>query len=54
MEIIMNPAMLGPYEVKLAALDKTIAYPIAADLYLGHARLLLGLIPLPLTTLVDG
>ncbi len=54
MEIIMNPAILGPHEFKLAALDKTIAYPIEADLYPGDPRLLLGLILLSLTALIDG
>ena len=54
MEIISNPAILGPHDFKLAALDKTIAYPMEADLYLGDPRLLLGLILLALTALIDG
>ena len=54
MEIISNPAILGPHHFKLAALDKTIAYPIEPSLYLGDPRLLLGLILLALTALVDG
>lgn len=54
MEIISNPDILGPHDFKLAALDKTIAYPIETDLYLGDPRLLLGLILLALTALVDG
>jgi hypothetical protein len=53
MEIISNPDILGPHHFKLAALDKTIAYPIETDLYLGDPRLLLGLILLALTALID-
>ena len=53
MEIISNPDILGPHDLKLAALDKTIAYPIETDLYLGDPRLLLGLILLALTALAD-
>jgi hypothetical protein len=54
MEIISNPDILGPHDFKLAALDKTIAYPMETDLYLGDPRLLLGLILLALTALIDG
>jgi|TARA_B110000503_G_scaffold36706_1_gene60018 hypothetical protein len=54
MEIISNPEILGPHDFKLAALDKTIAYPIETDLYLGDPRLLLGLMLLALTALLDG
>jgi hypothetical protein len=53
MEIISNPDILGPHDFKLAALDKTIAYPMEADLYLGDPRLLLGLILLAITALID-
>lgn len=53
MEIIANPATRGRHEFKLAALDKTIAYPIETNLYLGDLRLLLGLILLAVTALVD-
>jgi hypothetical protein len=53
MEIIGNPDILGPHEFKLAALDKTIAYPMETSLYLGDPRLLLGLILLALTALLD-
>ena len=53
MQIISNPEILGPHDFKLAALDKTIAYPMETDLYLGDPRLLLGLILLALTALVD-
>jgi hypothetical protein len=54
MEIISDPEILGPHHFKLAALDKTIAYPIEPSLYLGDPRLLLGLILLALTALIDG
>lgn len=53
MEIIGNPAIRGPHEFKLAALEKTIAYPIETSLYLGDPRLLLGLILLAGTALID-
>jgi hypothetical protein len=53
MEIISNPEILGPHHFKLAALDKTIAYPMETSLYLGDPRLLLGLILLALTALID-
>ncbi len=53
MEIISNPAILGPHDFKLAALDKTIAYPMETDLYLSDPRLLLGLILLTLTAVID-
>jgi hypothetical protein len=53
MEILTNPDMQGRHEFKLAALDKTIAYPIETSLYLGDARLLLGLFLLALTALLD-
>jgi len=54
MEIISNPEILGPHEFKLAAMDKTIAYPMETELYLGDPRMLLGLILLALTALIDG
>jgi len=53
MEIISNPEILGPHDFKLAALEKTIAYPMETDLYLGDARLLLGLILLAVTAMLD-
>ena len=53
MEIISNPDILGPHDFKLAALDKTIAYPIETSINLGDPRLLLGLILLALTALTD-
>ena len=45
--------MHGRHEFKIAALDKTLAYPIETRLYLGDMRLLLGLILLSVTALLD-
>ena len=53
LEIVTNPAFAGKHHFKTAALDKTIAYPIETDLYLGDPRLLLGLILLAVTALID-
>ncbi|MEP5765095.1 MAG: hypothetical protein ABJ308_10890 [Halieaceae bacterium] len=53
LEIVTNPAFSGKHHFKTAALDKTIAYPIETDLYLGDPRLLLGLILLAVTALID-
>ena len=53
MEIVSNPAFRGKHHFKMAALDKTIAFPIETTLYLGDPRLLLGLLLLALTALLD-
>jgi len=53
MEIITHPDMQGRHEFKIAALDKTIAYPIEMQLYLSDPRLLLALIFLIVTLLLD-
>jgi hypothetical protein len=53
MEIIANPATNDRHQFKLAALEKTIAYPIETSLYLGDPRLLAGLLLLVLTALLD-
>ena len=53
MEIITHPDMQGRHEFKIAALDKTIAYPIEMQLYLSDPRLLLALILLIVTLLID-
>jgi len=53
LEIVTNPAFKGKHHFKTAALDKTIAYPMETDLYLGDPRLLLGLILLAMTALID-
>lgn len=44
MEIAATPAFNGPHQFKIAAIEKTFAYPIEAQLQLGDPRLLLGLI----------
>lgn len=53
LEIVTNPAFNAKHHFKTAALDKTIAYPIETNLYIGDPRLLLGLILLALAALVD-
>ena len=53
MEIVSHPAIAGRHEFKLAALDKTIAYPIETQIYFGDPRLLLGLLLLAVTALLD-
>tara|TARA_B100000959_G_scaffold12825_1_gene12639 strand:+ start:326 stop:499 length:174 start_codon:yes stop_codon:yes gene_type:complete len=45
--------MVDRHEFKIAALDKTIAYPIEMQLYLSDPRLLLGLILLIVTLMLD-
>ncbi len=44
LEIASNPAFHGPHEYKIAAMEKTIAYPVEPMLNLGEPRLLLGLL----------
>ena len=53
LEIVTNPTFRGKHHFKTAALEKTVAYPIEPDLYLGDPRLLLGLILLAITAMVD-
>ena len=53
LEIVTNPAFSGKHHFKTAALDKTIAYPIETDLYLGDPRLLIALFLLAVTALID-
>lgn len=53
MEILANPDLQDSHRYKLAALNKTIAYPIETQLYLGDMRVLLGLVLLSLTALFD-
>jgi len=53
LEVISNPETLGRHEFKVAALEKTIAYPIETVIYLGDPRLLLGLTLLSLVALTD-
>ena len=53
MDIVTIPETSGRHEFKVAALDKTIAYPVETQLHLGDARLLLGLILLSTAALAD-
>ena len=53
MEVVSNPETRSRHEFKVAALDKTIAYPIETRLYLGDPRLLLGLLLLAGASLAD-
>lgn len=53
LEIVTIPETMRRHEFKIAALGKTIAYPIEPDLYLGDLRLLLGLGLLAAAALLD-
>lgn len=53
LEIMSNPAFGGKHEYKMAALDKTIAYPVEAQLYLSDPRLLLALVLIAFVALAD-
>ena len=44
MEVVTHPNMLSKHDFKVAALEKTIAYPVETTLYLSDLRLLLALI----------
>lgn len=46
MEIASNPAFQGPHEFKIAAMKKTVAFPIDPWFQLGDPRLVLGLLGL--------
>jgi len=52
-EIALNPAFSGPHEFKIAALDKTIAFPVESVLYLSDLRFLLLLILLAIVAVSD-
>ena len=53
LEIVTIPETMDRHEFKIAALDKTIAYPIETQLNLGDPRLLLGLLLLAGAALGD-
>ncbi|MFT4615070.1 MAG: hypothetical protein ACI9NT_002222 [Bacteroidia bacterium] len=53
MDIIANADQKDSHRYKVAALDKTIAFPIETQFNLGDPRVLLGLIFLALAALVD-
>ena len=44
MEVVTHPNMLSKHDFKVAALEKTIAYPVETVLYLSDPRFLLALI----------
>jgi hypothetical protein len=44
LEIVTHPDMNSKHKYKIAALEKTIAFPVETQFYLGDLRLLLGLI----------
>ena len=53
MDIASNPIFAGKHEFKLAALDKTIAFPVENQLYLSDPRLLLLLILFAIVAAAD-
>lgn len=53
MEIVANAEQKDSHRFKVAALDKTIAFPIEPQLYLADLRLILGLLLLAVTALLD-
>ena len=53
MHIIAHPDTGYFHRFKIAALEKTIAFPIEPGLYMGDLRIILGLILLCLTLLID-
>ncbi len=53
MAISTNPAFAERHDYKMGALEKTIAYPVEADLYLSDPRFLLALILFSLVSFID-
>ncbi len=53
LEILLDPATGERHQYKLAALDKTVAFPVVPQLSLGDLRLVLGLVFLAATALID-
>lgn len=53
MQIALDPVFAGKHEFKIAALEKTIAVPMAPALHLSDLRLLLLLVVLALSGLAD-
>lgn len=53
LEIATDPAFAERHEYKVAALARTVAFPVEADLYLSDPRALLGLVMLLLAALAD-
>ncbi len=53
MDVVTSLGSPGPHEYKMAAVEKTIAYPIEPFLYLADLRLLLGLVLFALAAMLD-
>lgn len=53
LEIATHPAFAERHEYKVAALARTVAFPVEADLYLSDPRLLLAVVVLLLSMLVE-
>jgi hypothetical protein len=53
MDIATNPAFQGPHEFKIAAMAKTIAFPVDPWMQAGDPRLILALVLLILALLAD-
>ena len=53
MEIVTIPATRGRHAFKVAALDKTIAFPIETEIHLGDPRLILALSLFSFSALID-
>ena len=54
LEVATNPAFSGPHEFKVAAMNKTLAFPVDPWFHLGDPRLVLGLLALVVGLLVHG
>lgn len=52
-EIATNPVFAERHKFKLAALDKTVAFPVENQLYLSDLRFLLALLLFSLCSLID-
>ena len=53
LDIFTNPSFAGRHEFKIAALSKTIAYPVEGNVYFSDLRFLLALILIALVALLD-
>jgi hypothetical protein len=53
LDIAVNPAFSGRHEFKVAALEKTIAFPVETQIYLSDARLLLFITLLAIVAVAD-
>ncbi|WP_372749926.1 hypothetical protein [Litorivivens sp.] len=53
LEIVTNPEFAGRHDYKIAALDKTVAFPVSPLLYYSDLRFVLGLLLLTLCALIN-